>query len=70
MAGSYRHIVDEEGDLITNKEFIDNIENLGDAYEMAEECWYVIQLLSGGDKGKIQEALETTYQILNHKYRK
>lgn len=69
MAGSYKHITNEKGDLKTNKEFIDSIENLGDAYEMAEECWYLIQILSNGDKDKIEKASQTMYQILNHKYR-
>ena len=70
MAGSYNHITDEKGDLVTNKDFIDFIGNLGDAYEMAEECWYLIQILSGGDKEKIEKAKNTTIQILNHKHRK
>ena len=69
MAGSYKHITNEKGDLITNEEFIGSIENLGDAYEMAEECWYLIQILSNGDKEKIEKALQTMYQMLNHKYR-
>ena len=70
MAGSYRHIVNKNGDLISNEKFIDSIENLGDAYEMAEECWYLIQILSGGDKKKIDSAIDTMYQMFNHRYRK
>lgn len=69
MAGSYKHITDEKGNLRTNEEFINSIENLGDAYEMAEECWYLIQILSGGDKKRIEVASETMYQRLNHKFR-
>lgn len=69
MAGSYKQITNEKGDLITIREFIESIENLADAYEMAEECWYLIQILSNGDKGKIEKALQTMYQIRNHKYR-
>lgn len=59
MAGSYNHIVDENGNLISNKEFSGMIENLGDAYEMAEECWCLIQILSEGNKSKIEEAKRT-----------
>lgn len=69
MAGSYNHIVDEKGDLKSNEEFINLIENLGDAYEMAEECWYLIQILSNGDKDKIEKATKTMYQMMNHKHR-
>lgn len=69
MAGSYKHIIDEQGDLRTNESFVEMIENLGDAYEMAEECWYLIQILSGGDKDKISKASGTMYQMLRHKYR-
>ena len=67
MAGSYKHIIDEEGNLITNEEFIGQIENLGDAYEMAEECWYLIQILSDGDQDKIEKASKTIYKMLNQK---
>ena len=69
MAGSYKHIVNIEGDLVSNKEFLEMIENLGDAYEMAQECWYLIQILSNGDKEKIEKAKKTMYQMFNHKYR-
>ena len=69
MSGSYKHITNKNGDLITNEKFVQSIENLGDAYEMAEECWYLIQMLSNGDKDKIDSATKTMYQILNHKHR-
>ena len=69
MAGSYNHIVDEKGDLITNEEFTRSIENLGDAYKAAKECWYIIQILAQGDKSKVTSAQRTMYQMLNHKYR-
>ena len=35
----------------------------------AEECWYLIQILSNGDKEKIKRARATMYQMLNHKHR-
>jgi len=68
MAGSYEHITDEKGDLITNEDFIISIENLGDAYEMAKECWYIIQILSQGDKDKIGKARETMYRIFQQEH--
>jgi len=45
MAGSYKHVVTQNGNLRSNESFVDMIENLGDAYEMAEEMygmiWYI-----------------------------
>lgn len=52
MAGSYRMIVDDNGDFCG----IDLIENLGDAYEALEECFEMIRWLTGGDKQKIHQA--------------
>jgi hypothetical protein len=67
MAGSYKHITNKDGSLITNDEFVEMIENLGDAYEMAEECWFLIQILANGDKDKIHKATQTMYQMFNMK---
>lgn len=50
MAGSYKHIVDENNQFIG----IDLIDNLGDAYEALEECYEYIQILTGGDKELIE----------------
>jgi len=46
MAGSYNHIVMKNGNLRSNKTFVDMIENLGDAYEMAEEMYGMIWYLA------------------------
>ncbi len=51
MAGSLNHIVDDDGSFT-----MDLIENLGDAHEALEECFYIIYLLSGGDHERIKEA--------------
>ena len=60
MAGSYSHIIDENGDLITNEtygeDFTGMIENLGDAYEAIEEMYDMIEFLSDGNKEKIYQA--------------
>ena len=52
MAGSYRHIVDEDNNFCG----IDRIDNLGDAHEALEECYHMIQHFTGGDKTKVFEA--------------
>lgn len=46
MAGSYLHAVTDEGDLLDPEDFVDFIENLGDAYEMAEEMFGMIWWLA------------------------
>lgn len=52
MAGSYQHIVNGKNEFIGT----DLIDNLGDAYEALEECYEMIQFLTGGDKVKIHES--------------
>jgi len=52
MGGSYRHITDHLNNFIGIR-FIDN---LGDAHEALEECFDMIEFLSGGDKQRIFEA--------------
>lgn len=52
MAGSYRHIADPDNKF----RGIDLIDNLGDAHEALEECYDIIEFLSGGDKQTIYEA--------------
>lgn len=46
MAGGYNHIVTEDGNLRSNKAFVNMIENLGDAYEMAEELYGMVWFLA------------------------
>jgi hypothetical protein len=57
MAGSYRHITDSENRFIGT----DLIENIGDAHEALEECYLMIQHLSGSDKQRIFEAWRDGY---------
>lgn len=56
MAGSYAHLVAEDGAFQ-----FDLIENLGDAHEACEECFDIIHTLSGGDQAKIDAAVEAYY---------
>ncbi|QED11644.1 hypothetical protein PP914_gp155 [Arthrobacter phage Qui] len=47
MAGSYNHAVSKRaGKLLNNQNFTGMIENLGDAYEMAEEMYGMIHYLA------------------------
>lgn len=46
MAGSWNHMTTRSGKLLNNKNFCGMIENLGDAYEAAEECYGMVQVLA------------------------
>lgn len=46
MAGSWDHMTVRGGKLRNNETFCNQIENLGDAYEAAEECYGMIQWLA------------------------
>jgi hypothetical protein len=46
MAGSYNHVVNDDGGLRDNESFVDMIENLGDAYEAVEEMYGMIWYLA------------------------
>jgi len=46
MAGSYKHATTDAGNLRDNESFVGMIENLGDAYEMAEEMYGMIWVLA------------------------
>lgn len=55
MAGSWNHMTTSKGKLLSNENFTGMIENLGDAYDAAEECygmvWYLAkQLADIGDR--------------------
>jgi hypothetical protein len=47
MAGSWQHMTTRTGKLLNNENFTGMIENLGDAYEAAEECHGMIWWLAG-----------------------
>jgi hypothetical protein len=46
MAGSWQHMTTRAGRLRDNESFCRMIENLGDAYEAAEECYGMIWWLA------------------------
>lgn len=51
MAGSYRHATTDASRFRNNESFCDLVENLGDAYETAEEMygmiWYLAMWAAG-----------------------
>ena len=57
MAGSYDHLRNDD----TGAFRFDLIENLGDAHEACEECFYIIDWLTGGDQSKVKAALADYY---------
>jgi len=62
MAGSFHHIIDPQDLSFRGTEFI---ENLGDAYEALEECYYMIMHLTKGNKKTIFEAYRDGYAKKN-----
>jgi|tagenome__1003787_1003787.scaffolds.fasta_scaffold19542169_2 hypothetical protein len=56
MAGSYTHIIEDDGNFVDNDTFVDMIENLGDAYEMAEEMYGMIWFLAQTQDSKLSPA--------------
>lgn len=53
MAGSYNHIITDQGNLVSNERFVNMIENLGDSYEMAEEMFGMIWWLANRTPGDV-----------------
>ena len=69
MAGSYNHIINKRtGGLLKPEKMEGMIENLGDAYEAIEECFWMIQVLADGDKKTIHEAMKSAQEFIaiNH----
>jgi hypothetical protein len=58
MAGSWRHATDDQGRLLPDSQFVDMIENLGDAYEMAEEMVGMIWWLASEHNEDALAAIE------------
>ncbi|MCI2421120.1 hypothetical protein MOQ72_27120 [Saccharopolyspora sp. K220] len=46
MAGSYGHVVADDGQLLVNENFVEMVENLGDAYETVEHMYGMIWWLA------------------------
>jgi hypothetical protein len=52
MAGSYRHVTNDDGSFRGG----DLLDGGGDVYEAVEEMYHMIQILSGGDQARIEQA--------------
>ncbi len=64
MAGSYSHCVNDDGSLLSNEDFVDMIDNLGDAYEAVQEMYGMIWLLAGGNRYAVELARQNYVQGL------
>jgi hypothetical protein len=53
MAGSYNHVITDQGNLVSNETFVKMIENLGDAYEAVEEMYGMIWWLANRTPGDV-----------------
>ncbi|TCO55648.1 hypothetical protein [Actinocrispum wychmicini] len=42
MAGSYEHVVADDGQLLVNKDFVEMVEHLGGAYETVEHMYGMV----------------------------
>jgi hypothetical protein len=64
MAGSYNHIITKQGNLVSNETFVQQIENLGDAYEAVEEMYGMIWFLAHSEDSCVdpQAAVEAARQ--------
>ena len=69
MAGSWRHMTGRTGRFLNNENFCQMVENLGDAYETAEECfgmvWYLASELgdvTGTAPRTLVEAARVNYK--------
>ena len=63
MAGSYCHLVNSKNELA--KDWLGQIENLGDAAEAFHEMYWMIFFLSDGDLEKISSAYTKYIQMKN-----
>lgn len=66
MAGSYNHIITDQGNLVSNERFPKMIENLGDAFEVVEEMYGMIWWLAHEnprlDPQAVVEAARLSYE--------
>jgi hypothetical protein len=58
MAGSYNHVVQKDGNLRSNKEVVEMLENGGDVFEAIEEMYGMIWYLAGHQVGHEKAAVE------------
>ena len=56
MAGSYKHVTDDQGRLLCNRDVVGMLENGGDVFEAVEEMYGMIWALAGGNKLRVLAA--------------
>ena len=59
MAGSYEHLKKDAGGVLDYR----TIENMGDAYEALEHCFYMIEFLTTDAPGLVEHASEQAYRL-------
>lgn len=65
MAGSWQHMTTPKGKLRSNTTFVQMIENLGDAYETAEDCYGMVWWLANSLARETAEFEITRDKLLN-----
>jgi hypothetical protein len=63
MAGSWQHATTKGGKLLNNERFCGMIENLGDAYEMAEEMYGMVWWLARQNVGHLNWENNTDHPV-------
>lgn len=65
MAGSYNHVVEEDGNLRSNEQVVESLENGGDVFEAVEEMygmiWYLADNLSLFDGHSLAESIDSRH---------
>jgi hypothetical protein len=60
MAGSWQHMTTSKGRLLSNERFTGMIENLGEAYEAAEECFGMVWWLAEQAAARLHGTVQPT----------
>lgn len=60
MAGSYKHLTNEDG-TYRGPSLLENMHDMGEA---VEHMWFMIGLLSGWDRHRVQAASDAYYRRL------
>jgi len=68
MAGSYKHIVNDDGNLRSNQAIADTLENGGDVFECVEEMYGMIWYLAARAHLPLEKVEDTVKEAqINYK---